>query len=120
VAECNNNAAVILSGKYKNIFSVVVRDTENRDRWPESGFGNCTPYERDVLALNKCSAFKVQEKFRIGAGRKAAMVHCLGASGYSALFRKVVRMTAKLEDVPGSSEDPLVRWCLRRRRLPLN
>ena len=57
VKECRNRAAIILSGKYLNVFSVVVRDWLNRDRWPAEGVNNCTPYERDTLGLNKCSVF---------------------------------------------------------------
>ena len=120
VKECGGNAAIILYGKYANIFSVVVRDSENRDRWPESNFGGCTPYERDTLALNKCSAFKVQERFPVEKGRIKASVNCLGASGYSTLFKKVRRVTAKLSDSPDSNEDPLIRWCLKKPTLPLN
>ena len=118
--ECGGKAAVILSGKYQSVFSVVVRDSENRDRWPASGFGGCSAYERDVLALSKCSAFKVQKRFAVASDDGDADVHCLGASGYSTLFRKVVRMTAKLADAPNSSNDPLVRWCLKSPTVPLN
>lgn len=39
VLECNGNAAAILSGRLNNAFSVVVRDTQNRDRWPAAGSG---------------------------------------------------------------------------------
>jgi hypothetical protein len=118
--ECNGNAAVILSRKYLGIFSVVVRDSENRDRWPERGYGNCTPHERDVLGLNKCSAFKVQDRFEREDTSGDADVHCLGASGYSSLFENVRRITAKLADKPGSTNDPLARWCLISPDKPLN
>ena len=47
-----------------------------------------------------------------GAKEGEAKVHCLGASGYSSLFSRVTRMTAKLADVPNSTNDPLVRWCV--------
>ncbi len=118
--ECGGKAAVILSGKYLGIFSVVVRDSENRDRWPASGFGGCSSYERDILALNRCSAFKVQKRFVVEHEDGDAEVHCLGASGYSTLFKRVVRMTAKLSDVPNSTNDPLARWCLEGPAVPLN
>lgn len=121
VRECQGNAAIVLEGKYLNIFSVVVRDSDNRDRWPVSGFNGCTT----ELATSEnppawCSAFKTQNSFYIGRGRRKAKVHCLGAPGYSPLFKRVVRATAKLADIPGSSNDPLARWCLRSPRLPLN
>ena len=121
VKECDGNAAIILSGKYLGIYSAVVRDRDNRDRWPETGYGGCTPYERDELGLNKCSAFKVQDRFSVEAEKGGdADIHCLGASGYSSLFARVVRMTVKLADDPNSNNDPLVRWCLKGPASPLN
>lgn len=121
VEECGGNAGIALTGKYDGVFSAVVRDTDNRDRFPEfSDFGGCTEFERDELGLNKCSAFKVQHSFRIGSGRDKGRLHCLGASGYSSLFSRVVRITAKLADAPNSSNDPIVRWCLKKSTLPLN
>lgn len=121
VEECGGNAGIALTGKYGSVFSTVVRDSDNRDRYPEnSDFGGCSAFERDDLGLNKCSAFKVQKKFRIGSGKDKGILHCLGASGYSSLFSRVVRITAKLSDAPDSSNDPIVRWCLRKSTLPLN
>ncbi len=120
VQECGGDAAIVLSGRYLNVFSVVVRDSENRDRWPTAGFGKCTAFERDTLGLNKCSAFKVQKILLAKNEQTRARVHCLGASGYSTLFKRVTRMTAKLSDIPGSTDDPLVRWCLNSPRQPLN
>ncbi len=120
VKECGGKAAIILSGKYKDVFSVVVRDGENKDRWPPQGINGCTAYERDVLALLKCSAFKAQQVLEIDDARGDATVHCLGASGRSALFKRVVRMTAKLADIPNSTADPLARWCLKGPTEPLN
>jgi hypothetical protein len=112
VKECNGRAAIILSGKYLNAYSAVVRDFENKDRWPPQGINGCSVFERDTLGLNKCSAFKVQEVLPIENEIADAEIHCLGASGYSTLFRKVSRITIKLADIPGSNNDPLVRLCL--------
>lgn len=120
VKECSRKAAIILSGKYKDVFSVVVRDKENKDRWPPTGINGCSSFERDVIALNKCSAFKVQKIIPIENKDGDAEVHCLGASGYSKLFKRVVRMTAKLADIPNSTQDPLARWCLAGPAKPLN
>jgi hypothetical protein len=120
VKECGRKAAIILSGKYKDVFSVVVRDKENKDRWPVNGINGCTPYETNVLALNKCSAFKAQKVIDVSNDAGDATVHCLGASGYSTLFLRVRRMTAKLVDVPNSTSDPLARWCLAGPAVPLN
>jgi hypothetical protein len=121
VKECDGAAAVVLSGKkYMAIYSVVVRDYFNRDRWPEDGANGCTPYETHVLGLNKCSVFKVQQILAVENEVRDAEVHCLGASGYSSLFTRVRRMTAKFRDIPGSNKDPLARWCLAGPAKPLN
>ena len=120
VQECGGNAAIILSGKYTSLFSVVVRDRENKDRWPPNGANSCTLYETNVLALNKCSVFKVQNIIEVEHEKGDAEIHCLGASGYSTLFRNVTRITAKISDIPGSNKDPLARWCLAGPTKPLN
>jgi hypothetical protein len=120
VKECGKKAAIILSGKYKDVFSVVVRDKENKDRWPVNGINGCTPYETNVIALNKCSAFKAQSVIEVSNNAGDATVHCLGASGYSSLFKRVRRMTAKITDIPDSTTDPLARWCLAGPSKPLN
>ncbi len=121
VAECNGNAAAILSDRLLDAFSVVVRDTQNRDRWPlpGSGFGGCTEKEASSKnPPNYCSAFKVQSKFLVGFD--SAMVHCFGASGYSDIFSDAVRLTVKLNDDPFSNDDDIERYCLAGPTLPLN
>ncbi len=121
VKECGGDAAIVLSGaKYMDIYSVVVRDVENKDRWPAQGANGCTPYETNVLGLNKCSVFKVQKILGIENETRDAEVHCLGASGYSPLFKRVSRITAKFKDIPNSNADPLARWCLAGPATPLN
>jgi hypothetical protein len=97
-----------------------VRDYENKDRWPPQGLNGCTVFERDTLGLNKCSAFKVQDIVGIEDPKADAEIHCLGASGYSALFNRVSRITIKLKDVPGSNADPLERLCLIGPTVALN
>ena len=123
VEECGGNAAIALTGKYANIFSAVVRDRDNRDRFPEagSGYGGCSfELANSENPPNYCSAFKAQSVLRIGSGADRGRLYCLGASGYSTTFKNVARVTAKLADKPGSSEDPIVRWCLIKPTLPLN
>lgn len=120
-AKCGGKAAVLTRGKYKNIFSVVVRDSENRDRWPVSGFSGCSyALANSKSPPNKCSAFKVQKVFYENTSKGIQRVNCLGAPGTSSLFKKVTRMTAKLSDVPNSTNDPLARWCLRSPKASLN
>jgi len=122
ITECGKKAGIILYGRYRSAFSIVLRDPENRDRWPASGFNGCS----SELANSDsppayCSAFKAQKTFRIG--RRTAdegVLYCFGASGNSPLLRRVVRATVKLRDIPGSSADPLVRWCLNGPKEPLN
>ncbi len=121
VVECNGNAAAILNGRLNNIFSVVVRDTQNRDRWPEagSGFGGCTFEQANAEDPPKsCSAFKIQSRFEIGDG--TTEVHCFGASGYSDIFADASRLTVKITDDPFSNDDDIERYCLVAGNLPLN
>lgn len=120
IAQCGRNAGVIFSGRYLHIYSVVVRDKLNRDRFPERpGFNGCSASQY-LAGLSKCSAFKVQKIIRVKNDKGDAEVHCLGANGYSRLFRGVSRITVKLRDVPGSHTDPLERLCLMGPRKPLN
>jgi hypothetical protein len=120
VEECGGDAAIILSGRYLTAYSVVVRDFENKDRWPLKGINGCSAFERDTLGLNKCSAFKVQKVVGVEDPTADAEIHCLGASGYGPLFTRVRRITIKLKDVPGSNLDPLERLCLKGPKTPLN
>lgn len=121
IVECNYNAGAILHDEYLDAFSIVVRDTQNRDRWPAagSGFGGCSfDVANSESPPNSCSAFKVQDKFKIANG--TAMVHCFGASGYSEIFSDVVRMTIKISDDPFSNDDDIDRICLISGDEPLN
>lgn len=120
VKECQGRAAIVLSGKYTSVYSAVVRDRENKDRWPPEGANGCTKHERDDLGLNKCSVFKVQKVIEVEDDNGPAKVECLGASGYTPLFKNVRRITIKLRDVPGSNTDPLLRLCLVGPKDPLN
>lgn len=122
LAECGGNAAAIASGKYVSSFSIVVRDRENRDRWPPTGFNGCTTYESVVLGKAKCSAFKAQSRFYFGPEKDPDRykVYCFGDSGYSDLFKNASRLTVKLADIPNSTNDPIARLCLKSPRRPLN
>lgn len=120
VAECNGNAAAILYDEFSDAFSVVVRDTQNRDRFPPagSGFGGCSAELADSEAPpNRCSAFKVQMWFPIEGN---GIVNCFGESGYSETFSDAARLTIKLSDIRNSDDDPLARFCLVAGDLPLN
>lgn len=122
VKECNGNAAVMLYGKYRRSFSVVLRDTENRDRWPVSGFNGCSfRLATSDAPPAYCSMFKTRRTVAVAAGTSnQGRLHCFGAPGYSSFMKRVVRVTVKLADVPNSKSDPLVRWCLNGPTEPLN
>lgn len=120
IAQCGNNAGVVFSGKYLHIYSVVVRDTLNRDRFPERpGFNGCSASQYQA-GLSRCSAFKVQKIIRVNNENGDAEVHCFGDSGYSRLFRQASRITVKFKDIPSSHADPLERLCLQGPRKALN
>ena len=121
VAECNGNAGAFLSGNLFDAFSVVVRDTQNRDRWPAagSGFGGCSAaLANSEDPPKRCSAFKVQDTFVAVDG--VTRVHCFGASGYSEIFKDAARLTVKISDDPNSSDDEIERYCLAAGNAPLN
>lgn len=121
--ECGGNAAVLLRAPYLSLFSVVVRDVENKDRWPPNGANGCS---RELASSksppNRCSVFKVQKKFTrmVDNGSKRERVNCLGAPGSSSLFARVQRITAKFNDVPDSSNDQIERWCIIRPECGMN
>jgi hypothetical protein len=126
IAQCGKKAGIVMSGdRYIKAFSVVVRDRDNRDRWPlnfpttGTGWGGCTLAQAKA-GLAKCSAFKVQKIIKIDNENGDAEIHCLGESGYHPLMKGISRMTVKLKDVPGSHEDPLERLCLYGPTTPLN
>ncbi len=110
LAACGGKAAVILENDWASSYSVVLRDRLNRDRYPSSGYNGCSVSEAGGEAPpNKCSAFKVQKKIR----SDGKVIHCFGNKGSDKILAKATRLTIKLEDVPGSSLDPLARICLR-------
>lgn len=107
LAACGGDAAAILTGSFASSFSVVLRDSQNRDRWPLSGYNGCSAAEVE-LGLNKCSAFKCQRTIRT-AGQFTC---CFGEPGRSSIMAPATRMTIKLKDLPTATTDPLLRVCL--------
>lgn len=109
---CGGDAAAILSGQFASSYSVVLRDSQNRDRWPASGYNGCNAAEVEA-GLNRCSAFKCQKTIkRKNARGKNETVCCFGESGFNPILAGATRMTIKLRDIPNASNDPLVRVCL--------
>lgn len=116
---CGGNASVTLRGKLYNSFSVVVRDKENSDRWPVSGFNGCSySLANSESPPNRCSAFKAQKIIK----RKGNKIYCLGKPGTDKLFRNVVRITVKVSDLinPKTGTKDIRRYCLRSPKLKLN
>ena len=111
--ECGGDAAAILGGQFGNSYSVGLRDNQNRDRWPASGYQGCSAAEVEA-GLNKCSAFKCQKVIRRKDSRgRNEQVCCFGERGSSPIMAAASRMTIKLRDIPSATNDPLVRVCLQ-------
>jgi hypothetical protein len=104
---CGGRAAAILEGGYADSFSVVLRDSQNRDRVPAVGYNGCSQAEAD-LGLSRCSAFKCQSTIRT----PGSYTCCFGEAGNSSILAGATRMTIKLADVPNATTDPLLRLCL--------
>ncbi len=107
LAACGGKAAAILSGSFASAFSVVLRDKQNRDRWPAANYNGCSAAET-ALGLNKCSAFKCQEVIKASGEQ----ICCFGEPGTSRIMRGASRMTIKFRDIPNAGNDPLARICL--------
>jgi hypothetical protein len=108
---CGNKAAIILRGDFLESFSVVLRDSLNRDRWPAagSGYGGCSQALADSAAPPRsCSAFKASSEYTDIVGGRMSRVICFPESGDSPLYSDVRRMTIK---VTNSAAD-LRRFCL--------
>lgn len=105
---CNGNASIVLKGKLFNSFSAVVRDKENRDRWPVSGFNGCSfALANSESPPNRCSAFKAQKVIKRSKDR--TKIFCLGNPGAHKNFKNVVRITVKISDITKE----IRRYCLR-------
>jgi hypothetical protein len=109
VRACGGKAGAILSGSYASSFSVVLRDNQNRDRWPASGYNDCSA-EETADGLNKCSAFKCQKVIRT----PGQQICCFGETGTSSILRGATRLTIKFKDIPNAGNDPLARVCLNK------
>jgi hypothetical protein len=111
----NYNASISLGGEFRNAFSVVVRTFENADRSPYES--TLCSVEQFRAGLNRCSRWKAQREYRGAATRLV----CLGASGYSRVFKNVRRMTVKVSDRKGTNGlKDIRRYCLRNPSMRLN
>lgn len=111
---CGGKAAVVVSGRYLNAFSIVARDCANGDRDPcHRGVGGCgTAYS---------SPFKVQKIVRAQVERDSdgklieANIHCLKEAGTSAVYKLLVRRITIKVNNPVRSPADVLKLCLSDR-----
>lgn len=111
---CGGKAAVAVTGRYINSFSIVARDCANGDRDPcHRQVGGC--------GTNASSPFKVQKIVRASVERESdnqvveANIHCLKEAGTSQVYRLLVRrITIKVRNPVRSSSD-ILKLCLPNR-----
>ena len=116
---CGGKAAVLLRGDFIDSFSVVVRDSQNRDRFPPagSGYGGCSfALANSASPPARCSAFKASREYVALVGGKSTRVICFPESGNSSLFKDVRRITIKVQNSAAS----LRRYCLGKSYESLN
>lgn len=109
VLECNGNAAILLRGRYRNAYSVVVRrNGQYNDRDPHN----------TSCGTNRCSPYKVQKRIELPEYE----VNCLGDSGYSDYFVPVTRISVKFTAQVTNSSDTsqFQQYCLHNKREDMN
>lgn len=107
--ECNGNAAVLLSGRERSNYSVVVRrDGQYNDRDPNN----------PSCGTNRCSPYKTQKKLEL----PEYQVNCLGASGFSDYFASVNRISIKYTALVSNPSDTsqFEQYCLNNVKGEMN
>lgn len=90
--ECNGNAAVLLAGRYRNAYSVVLRrNGQFNDRDPNN----------TSCGSNRCSPYKVQKRIEIAEHQ----INCLGDTGYSAKMQLANRISIKYSALVTNAND---------------
>jgi hypothetical protein len=117
VQACRGKAAIVLSGRFKNSFSAVLRTCKNGDRDP------CYP-DTDTCATNTSSPFKMQKTWDAIIERKGvqqkAKIHCLKERGESFVYKMVRRITIKRVNPVRNASTDILRLCLPSRIEPRN
>lgn len=116
---CSGKAAIVLRGPFLNSFSVVVRDSQNRDRWPAagSGYGGCSfALANSAAPPRRCSSFKASREYIATINGQRSRVVCFPENGFSRFWTDVRRMTIKVTNSAAS----LRRFCLNGPRVRLN
>lgn len=112
LAQCGGKAAIILSGRLRNSFSVVVRACDNGDRDP------CYK-NADSCGTNQSSPFKVQRSIFatvMSDGEEVpARIHCLKEKGTSTVYRMVRRLTIKRVNPVRNPSTDVLKICLPSR-----
>lgn len=113
VDECGGKAAVAVYGKFKNSYSVVVRDCNNDDRDPcNKGASSCGSNFSSPYKSQKIVPVKLQ---KVGSNRlQAGRLFCLKERGDSAVYKLVRRITIKLVN-PVRRPADLPKICLKSR-----
>ena len=107
--ECNGNAAILLRGKLRNNYSVVVRTIgQFNDRDPKN----------PSCGTNRCSPYKTQKRIEL----PEYQVNCLGDSGFSDYFNTVTRISIKFTALVSNPTDSsqFEQYCLDDKQSALN
>ncbi len=113
VRECGGKAAVAVYGKFKNSYSVVVRDCNNDDRDPcNKGPESCGSNFSSPYKAQKIVPVKLQ---KVGTSRvQPGKLFCLKERGNSEIYKLVRRITIKLVN-PVRKPADLPKICLSSR-----
>jgi hypothetical protein len=107
--ECNGNAAILLRGRFRNIYSVVLRRNgakNDRDRFNPG------------CALAKCSPFKVQKTIELPDQE----VNCLGDTGFGTEIGLANRISIKFRaDITNANDhSQFEQYCLLEKQNSLH
>jgi len=110
--QCSRKAAVIVTGKLRESFSIVVRGCDNGDRDPCHRKAN-------ECASNASSPFKVQKILNAvvlkGGKQVDAKIHCLKEKGSHAVYKMVRRITIKRVNPVVNVSTDVLKICLSSR-----
>lgn len=109
--QCGGDAAVVVWGRYRRAFSVVVRDCNNNDRDPcNKSEASCASNDSSPFKANKILSARIMRKNK----EIPARVFCLNEPGTSEVYKLVRRITIKLRN-PVRSDADVAKICLRTR-----
>ena len=117
MSQCGGKAALIVTGRLKDSFSLVVRACDNGDRDPcFTSIHSC--------GTNASSPFKVQKTIEAIVDKDGeqvpAKIHCLKEPGTSQVYRMVRRITIKRVNPVRNPSTDVLRICLPSRTKVVN